>query len=144
SAEVKEDKLLNGKETRALEGELSKMRNPEETKALQDLIANKKLMTREQSQTLRSVAKIEGLDALAKGALEKAHKAAQHDSKVIKEYRNWIAWLFAFGLIGLGMQITGKALKQAGGAPLIIGGVVGTLKAVGSLIVVLMFVKEFV
>lgn len=144
SAEVKEDKLLKGKETRALEGELSKMRNPAETKALQDLIANKKLMTREQSQTLRSVAKIEGLDALAKGALEKAHKAATHDSKTIKEYRNWIAWLFAFGLIGLGMQITGKALKQAGGAPLIIGGVVGTLKAVGSLIVVLMFVKEFV
>jgi hypothetical protein len=42
------------------------------------------------------------------------------------------------------MQITGKALKQAGGTPLIIGGVVGTLKAVGSLVVVLMFVKEFV
>ena len=50
----------------------------------------------------------------------------------------------AFGLIGLGMQITAAALKQAGGKPLIIGGVVGTLKAVGSLIVVLMFVKEFV
>ncbi len=144
SAEVKEDKLLKGKETRALEGELSKMRNPAETKALQDLIANKKLSTREQSQTLRSVAKIEGLDPLAKGALEKAHKAATHDSKTIKAYRDWIAWLFAFGLIGLGMQITGKALKQAGGAPLIIGGVVGTLKAVGSLVVVLMFVKEFV
>lgn len=144
SAEVKEDKLLKGKETRALEGELSKMRNPAETKALQDLIANKKLSTREQSQTLRSVAKIEGLDPLAKGALEKAHKAATHDSKTIKAYRDWIAWLFAFGLIGLGMQITGKALKQAGGAPLIIGGVVGTLKAVGSLVVVLMFVKEFI
>jgi len=144
SSEVKEDKLLKGKETRALEGELSKMRNPAETKALQDLIANKKLSTREQSQTLRSVAKIEGLDALAKGAIEKASKAATHDSKVIKAYRDWIAWLFAFGLIGLGMQITGKALKQAGGTPLIIGGVVGTLKAVGSLVVVLMFVKEFV
>ncbi|MBZ0094154.1 MAG: YeiH family protein [Sulfuricella sp.] len=144
SAEVKEDKLLKGKETRALEGELSKMRNPAETKALQDLIANKKLSTREQSQTLRSVAKIEGLDPLAKGALEKAHKAATHDSKTIKAYRDWIAWLFAFGLIGLGMQITGKALKQAGGAPLIIGGVVGTLKAVGSLVVVLLFVKEFI
>lgn len=144
SAEVKEDKLLKSKEVRALEGELSKMRNAEETKALQDLITNKKLMTREQSQTLRSVAKIEGLDPLAKGALDKAHKAAQHDSKTIKQYRNWIAWLFAFGLIGLGMQITGKALKQAGGKPLIIGGVVGTLKAVGSLIVVLLFVKEFI
>jgi len=144
SAEVKEDKLLKDKETRALEGELSKMRTPEETKALQDLIAYKKLSTREQSQTLRSVAKIKDLDPLAKGAIEKASKAATHDSKNIRAYRDWIAWLFAFGLIGLGMQITGKALKQAGGAPLIIGGVVGTLKAVGSLIVVLLFVKEFV
>lgn len=144
SAEVKESGLLKDKEVRALEGEMAKMQNPAEVQALKDLIANKKLMTREQSQTLRSVAKIKGLDALAKGALEKALKAATHDSKIIKEYRNWIAWLFAFGLIGLGMQITGKALKQAGGAPLIIGGVVGTLKALGSLIVVLLFVKEFV
>ena len=144
SKEVKESALLKDKEVRALEGEMAKMQSPEQTQALKDLIANKKLMTREQSQTLRTVAKLEGLDALAKGALEKAHKAATHDSKTIKEYRNWIAWLFAFGLIGLGMQITGKALKQAGGAPLIIGGVVGTLKAVLSLIVVLMFVKEFI
>ena len=58
--------------------------------------------------------------------------------------RDWIAWLFAFGLIGLGMQITVAALKQAGGKPLIIGGVVGTVKAVGSLIVVLLFVREFI
>lgn len=144
STEIKEDKLLKGKETRALEAELTKMRTPAETKALTDLIANKKLTTREQDNVLRSVTKIEGLDALALGAIEKAHKVAYHTSKSIKAYRDWIAWLFAFGLIGLGMQITGKALKQAGGKPLIIGGVVGTLKAVGSLIVVLLFVKEFV
>jgi hypothetical protein len=36
------------------------------------------------------------------------------------------------------------ALGQAGGKPLVIGGVVGTVKAVGSLIVVLLFVREFV
>ena len=169
SAEVKEDKLLKDKEARALDGELTRLRTAEGTqalgkylldknvvleghevtsdealKALGDLIANKKMMTRQQDNILLSVAKMEGLDAVAKGAIEKADKAATHDSKVIKEYRNWIAWLFAFGLIGLGMQITGKALKQAGGAPLVIGGIVGTLKAVGSLIVVLMFVKEFV
>lgn len=144
SAEVKEDKLLKPKEIRALEGELPKMRNAAETQALQDLIANKKMMTREQDGVLKSVAKMPGLDAVAKGSIEKAGKAATHDSKIIRAYRDWIAWLFAFGLIGLGMQITGKALKQAGGKPLIIGGVVGTVKAVGSLIVVLMFVKEFV
>ena len=169
SAEVKEDKLLKGKETRALEGELTRLRTAENSQvlskylvdqnvvleghkvtseevyqAMKDLIANKKMMTRQQESILKSVAKMEGLDAVAKGSIEKAGKAATHDSKNIRAYRDWIAWLSAFGLIGLGMQITGKALKQAGGAPLIIGGVVGTLKAVGSLVVVLLFVKEFI
>ncbi len=169
STEVKEDKLLKDKEARALDGELTRLRGAEGTqalskyladknvvleghkvtsdealKAMNDLIASKKMATRQQSNILQSVAKMEGLDGVAKGAIEKAQKAAEHDSKTIRAYRDWIAWLFAFGLIGLGMQITGKALKQAGGAPLIIGGVVGTLKAVGSLIVVLLFVKEFI
>ena len=144
SAEVKEDKLLKPKEVRALEAELPKMRSAQETKALQDLIANRKMMTREQGETLKSVAKIEGLDAVAAGAIANANKAATHDSKIIKAFRDWLAWLFAFGLIGLGMQITTASIKQAGGKPLIIGSVVGTLKAVGSLIVVLMFVREFI
>ena len=143
SQEVKEDKLLKGKEVRALEAELPKMRNAQETQALQDLMANKKMMTREQDSVLQSVAKIEGLDAVAAGAIEKASKAATHDSKNIKTYRDWLAWLFSFGLIGLGMQITGKALKQAGGKPLVIGGIVGTLKAVGSLAAVMVLSKMF-
>jgi len=144
SAEVKEDKLLKPKEVRALEAELPKMRTAQEAKALQDLIANRKMMTREQGETLKTVAKIEGLDAVAAGAIANANKAATHDSKIIKTFRDWLAWLFAFGLIGLGMQITTASIKQAGGKPLIIGSVVGTLKAVGSLIVVLMFVREFI
>ncbi len=144
SAEVKEDKLLKPKEVRALEGEIAKARNAAETKAIQDLAANRKMMTREQGETLKSVAKIEGFDAVAAGAIANAQKAATHDSKIIKNFRDWLAWLFSFGLIGLGMQITVASIKQAGGKPLIIGSVVGTLKAVGSLVVVLMFVKEFV
>jgi len=142
--EIKEDKLLKPKETRVLEGELAKMQNSAETAALKDLIANRKLTSREQDGVLRSAAQIAGLDPLAKGVLDKANKAAWHNSKTIGAFRDWLAWLFAIGLTGLGMQITGKALKQAGGKPLIIGGIVGTLKAVGSLVVVLLFVREFV
>jgi len=142
--QVKEEQLLKGKETRALEAVLDKAASPAENQALKDLIANRKLTSREQDNTLKSVAKREGMDALAKAAIDKAGKVAWHDSKIIRAYRDWIAWLFAFGLIGLGMQITTKALKQAGGTPLIIGGIVGTLKAVGSLVVVLLFVREFV
>jgi hypothetical protein len=143
--QVKEDALLKDKESRALEAIQDKMANPLENQALKDLIAYRKLHSREQDNTLKAVAKREGKEApLAKSALEKASKAAWHDSRIIRAYRDWIAWLFAFGLIGLGMQITAKALKQAGGTPLIIGGIVGTLKAVGSLIVVLLFVREYV
>ena len=144
SAEVKEDKLLKPKEVRILAGELPKMRNATETKALQDLIDNRKMTTRAQSDTLKSAAKIPGLDGVAAGAIANADKASTHDSPIIKNFRDWLAWLFAFGLIGLGMQITVAAIKQAGGKPLIIGSVVGTVKAVGALIVVLLFVREFV
>lgn len=166
---VKEEALLKGKEARALEGELARLKETAGAKALQDhftakainighrhaaaedaykamqdLIANKKMTSREQDELLKAVSKLGGLDALAKSAIEKADKAAWHSSKAIAAFRDWLAWLFAFGLIGLGMQITMAALKQAGGKPLIIGGVVGTAKAVGSLIVVLLFVKEFI
>jgi uncharacterized integral membrane protein (TIGR00698 family) len=167
--QVKEDNLLKGKETRALEGELARLKDaagakaladhftakainvgqrhatPDDAyKALADLIANKKMTTREQDVLLKAVSKLGGLDAVAKNAIEKADKVAWHNSKAIAAFRDWLAWLFAFGLIGLGMQITMAALKQAGGKPLIIGGVVGTAKAVGSLVVVLLFVKEFI
>ncbi len=168
SAEVKEDKLLSGKALRALDGELTrlsgadapvlskflldksvvikdhKVTSEEVYKAFGELIANKKMMTRDQSYILFAVSKMEGLDPGVKGAIDNAKKASEFDSPAIKAYRDWLVWLFGFGLVGLGMQITGKALKQAGGAPLIIGGVVGTIKAVGSLIVVMLFVKEFI
>ena len=62
-------------------------------------------------------------------------------SKMIPYFRDWLTWLFAFGLTGLGMQITMAAMRQAGGEPLVIGSVVGILKAVLSLIVVLLFVR---
>ena len=144
SEEVKKENLLNDKEVAAVQAALPKARNPQETKAMQDLIANKKVSTRDQDNLLRGVAKIEGVDKEAVSALGKAHKVAWHGSKTIAAYRDWLAWLFAFGLIGLGMQITGKSLKQAGGKPLVIGSVVGLIKAIGSLIVVLLFVREFV
>ena len=169
SEQIKEDKLLKGKETKAIEGELARLKDAEGAKQLQahftekainvgqrhatpedaykgltDLVANKKMSTREQETLLKAVGKMKGLDAVAASAIDKASKAAYHSSKTISAFRDWLAWLFSFGLIGLGMQITMAALKQAGGKPLIIGGVVGTGKAVGSLIVVLLFVKEFI
>ena len=76
--------------------------------------------------------------------LKKQHEAVYHTAKKIKMFRTLIAWFFAFGLTGLGMQITMASIKQAGGQPLVIGSVVGRVKAVGSLIVVMLFVTEIV
>jgi len=144
SEQIKEDKLLKEKEIAALQAHLPKLTKPEETKALQDLIANRKLTSREQDHVLKGVSKAAKDDKAVKDAVGAANKAAWHDSKIIRAFRDWIAWLFAIGLTGLGMQITVASIKQAGGKPLIIGSVVGIIKAVGSLIVVLLFVKEFV
>lgn len=166
---VKDDALLKEKDVAALQAELERLRAPEGAaqldkhfvdkavtvekhkatavdahQAMADLIANRKNMTRQNDDLLKAVSQMSGLADGAKGALEKAHKAVWHSSKTIAAFRDWLAWLFAFGLIGLGMQITTAALKQAGGKPLVIGGVVGTVKAVGSLVVVLLFVKEFI
>lgn len=142
--QVKEDQLLRPKEVRALEGELAKVGDPAQASAVKDLIVQRKLTSRAQDDVLKHVARINGLDPLARSAIEKANKAAWHNSKVIGAFRDWLAWLFSIGLTGLGMQITAKTIKQAGGKPLIIGGIVGTIKAVGSLIVVLLFVREFI
>lgn len=142
--QVKEDQLLRPKEVRALEGELAKVGDAAQAQAVKDLIAQRKVSSRAQDDLLKHVAKIKGLDPLAKSGMEKASKAAWHNSKIIGAFRDWLAWLFSIGLTGLGMQITAKTIQQAGGKPLIIGGIVGTLKAVGSLVIVLLFVREFI
>jgi len=142
--QVKQDKLLGDKDIKALEAELNRLQGPEGTQsltdhftakavnigqhhataadaqqALRDLISHRKMTSRDQDGVLAATAKLSGLEAGAKGAIEKASKAAWHSSKTIAAFREWLAWLFAVGLIGLGMQITVKSLKQAGGKPLI-------------------------
>ena len=91
---------------------------------------------------LRGVYNAKVMSKAANKVLKGATKAVRHTAKMIKKFRQWITLLFAFGLTGLGMQITVSAMKQAGGQPLVIGGIVGTTKAVASLIVILMFVRE--
>ena len=78
----------------------------------------------------------------ANKVLKNAHKVVRHTAKKIKIFRTLIVWFFAFGLTGLGMQITFSSIKQAGGQPLFIGTIVGLTKAIGSLIVILLFVRE--
>jgi len=135
-------KLLKDEEAATLKAEIDKVQREDQKGAITRLIENKKVMSIDDDTLLRGVANAKILSKDSNHVLKKAHGAVYHTAKKIKMFRNLIAWFFTFGLVGLGMQITMSSIKQAGGQPLIIGSVVGTVKAVGALIVVMMFVHE--
>ncbi len=138
----KEDKLLKEEQISLLTAESSKVQRQDRKDALQRLLENGKVMTIDDDTAIRGLVNARVLSKDANKALKGAHKAVRHTAKKIKAFRKWITWLFAFGLVGLGMQITIGAMKQAGGQPAVIGGIVGMLKAVLSLIVVMVLISE--
>lgn len=140
--DISEAKLLTAAETGLLGAEAGKVQSPKRAAALSRLIEDRKIADIDHDATIRGLINARVLSKDANKALKKAHNAVYHTAKKIAVFRKWITWLFAFGLTGLGMQITGAAMRQAGGQPLIIGGIVGTLKAVLSLIVIVLFVSE--
>ena len=140
--EIADKKLLTTEQVAILQGEFDKVQRTDRREALQRLIENRKIMSIDDDATVRGLVNAKILSKDANGILKKAHKAVRHTAQKIKKFRQWITLLFAFGLTGLGMQITLASIKQAGGQPLVIGGVVGTAKAVLSLLVILLFVHE--
>jgi hypothetical protein len=139
---VKEEKLLKPAQVETLRAEAAKVQREDQKAALARLLDNRKVISPDDDDVLRGLVNAKLLSKDASDILKNAHKAVRHDSKKVAAFRDWITWLFAFGLVGLGMQITLASIKQAGGQPLVIGGIVGTLKAVLSLVVVLLFVHE--
>ncbi len=139
---IKAEKLLKPEAVEKLRAEAGKVQREDQKAALARLLDNRKLMSPDDDDVLRGVVNAKLLSKDANAVLKDAHKSVRHTAKKIAAFRDWITWLFAFGLVGLGMQITVASIRQAGGEPLVIGGVVGTLKAVLSLIVVLLFVHE--
>lgn len=89
-------------------------------------------------------AKVISLDKKVIKAIKHAVKQVHKKSKTVTTLTDCMIWFFAFGLIGLGMQITKKAISQAGGWPLVMGAISGVTKAVLSFIVVLWLVKDVV
>ncbi len=65
-------------------------------------------------------------------------KGGPPPSETIKMLRDWMQWIFGFGLVGLGAFIDFKELARAGGAPFKVGILVGATKYVLALLVVLM------
>ena len=138
----KESKLLKPEQTVVLRSEFDKIQREDRKQAVSRLIENGKIMSIADDDAVRGLVNAKVLSKEANNILKGAHKAVRHTAKKIKAFRNWITWLFAFGLVGLGMQITVGAMKQAGGQPAVIGGIVGATKAILSLVVVLLLVKE--
>ncbi len=139
---IKTEKLLKAPQIETLGTEAGRVERIDRQQALGRLIKSGKVMSVEDAAVLRGLVNAGVLSKGANKVLKVAHSAVYHTAKMVKKFRQWITLLFAFGLTGLGMQITLSAIKQAGGQPLVIGGVVGTAKAVLSLIVILLFVSE--
>jgi uncharacterized membrane protein YadS len=144
TTDFKAKSLLTDEQKATLTAESSKLQRQDRKDALQRLIENGKVMSISDDDALRGLVNAKVISKDANKILKGAHKAVRHTAKKIKAFRNWITWLFAFGLVGLGMQITFASMRQAGGQPAVIGGIVGLLKAVLSLIVVLFLVSETV
>ncbi len=139
---IKASKLLTDKQLAAISAETGKLQRADRKEALTRMIENKKILSIADETVIRGLHNAKILSKGANKILKTATKAVRHTAKKVAKFRQWITLLFAFGLTGLGMQITFASMKQAGGQPLVIGGIVGTLKAVLSLIVILLFVSE--
>lgn len=134
--------MLNDSQKAQLKADAAKVQREDRKAALDRLIENGKVMSIDDDDVLRGLVNAKVMSKDSNHLLKGAHKAVRHTAKKIKAFRNWITWLFAFGLVGLGMQITFSSMKQAGGQPAVIGAVVGFTKAALSLVVVLLFVSE--
>lgn len=139
---IVESALLTNEQIKTLSLESNKLKQIDRQQSFLSLLANRKVMSIADDDILRGLVNAKVLSEDANKILVAAHKSVRHSSKKVEKFRQWITWLFAFGLVGLGMQITVAAMKQAGGQPAVIGGIVGLLKAVLSLIVVVLFVEE--
>ena len=123
---------------------MDKLTDESNKAVLASLIENKRATSFEHDRQLATILNSHALSGKSNKILKMLHSAVFKPAPRISKFRDIIAWFFTFGLVGLGMQITMASIKQAGGQPLVIGSVVGTVKAVGSLIVVWLLVKEIV
>ena len=108
--------------------------------ALEKLVADKQVTSVEQADLVLKAQDFTK-DKDLKNALKDADKKVHSKPKTIGTMREYMMWFFAFGLIGLGMQITWQTIRQAGGKAAFIGVVVGGAKAILSFFAVWLFIK---
>lgn len=134
---IAQQDLLTTEEKLVLEEEKTKLILARRKQALQRLIDRGKIMSESDEVQLRGLILSKKINADGIAIIERSRKLVFHQSPRIKIIKQIIEWLFAFGLVGLGMQITFTVILQAGGKPLVVGCIIGTAKAVGSLFVIM-------
>lgn len=139
---IPDKKLLTKAEIRTLRRNSKTVKNTAHKPALQRLIRNKKIMSIKDDATIRDLTNSKVMNKKSSDILKKAHQAVRHTSPKIEAFREWIIWLFAVGLVGMGMKITVSSIWQAGGQPALIGSIIGFFKAALSLSIVLLLISE--
>ena len=114
--------------------------DPKVKAALEKLVTDRQITSVEQTDLVLKAQDFTPDKAL-KEAFKDADKKAQAKPKTIETMREYMMWFFAFGLIGLGMQITWQTIRQAGGKAATIGVIAGISKAVLSFFVCWLLIK---
>lgn len=120
--------------------ESGKVTNPEVKAALEKLTADRQVTSSAQTDLVLKASDFTD-DKSLKNAFKDADKKVQGTPGTVKMMREYMMWFFAFGLIGLGMQITWQTIRQAGGKAAIIGVITGITKAALSFVVCWLFIK---
>ena len=120
--------------------ESGKLTNPEVKAALEKLVADRQITSTKQTDLVIKASDFTD-DKKLKAVFKDADKKVQATPDTIKMMREYMMWFFAYGLIGLGMQITWQTIRQAGGKAAIIGVITGFIKAFLSFLVCLFLVK---
>ncbi|MEW6738280.1 MAG: YeiH family protein [Nitrospirota bacterium] len=114
--------------------------DPKVKAALEKLVADRQVTSSEQTDLVLKAQDFTK-DKDLKKAFKDADKKVQAKPKTLETMREYMMWFFAFGLIGLGMQITWQTIRQAGGKAAVIGVIAGASKAILSFFAVWLFVK---
>ncbi len=108
--------------------------------ALEKLVADRQVTSAEQTDLVLKAQDFTS-DKDMKKVFQDADKKVQAKPKTMEMMREYMMWLFAFGLIGLGMQITWSTIRQAGGKAAMIGVFTGVVKATLSFFVCWLLIK---
>ncbi|MEK6744640.1 MAG: putative sulfate exporter family transporter [Nitrospirota bacterium] len=114
--------------------------DPKVKAALGKLVADRQITSAEQTDLVLKAQDFTKEKDL-KAAFKEADKLVQAKPATMEMMREYMMWFFAFGLIGLGMQITWQTLRQAGGKAAMIGVVAGITKATLSFFVCWLLIK---